>query len=178
MSATTLFDPVAYRDAMANHGADVWPNAGQALLDELAAARGRFALVAASPSDADDLVERLHLDLLLGVARLGPALASLKQPPSIAEIERACDGATVITDLDALMWPDMHVSPLQLLTTLARHRPTIAIWPGNISRGRATYSATGRPDHYDITLHDVIVLRPRFTRFPDEVPFTIERILQ
>jgi hypothetical protein len=177
MSAAATLDPFDYRDAMADHGIE-WPTAGQALLDELAGARGRLALVAASPYDADELVERLHADLGLAVVRLGPALASRPQPPSLAEIERACDGGTIITDIDALMWPDIHVSPLQLLTTLARHRPTIALWPGNISRGRATYSATGRPDHYDITLHDVIVLRPRFTRFPDEVPFTIERILQ
>ena len=45
--------------------------------------------------------------------------------------------------------------------TARRQRPTIAVWPGDISGGRATYSAPGRPDHHDIPLRDVIVLRPR-----------------
>lgn len=111
------------------------------------------------------------------MVRLGLALADRRQPPSMADIESACGDATVVTDLDALLWPEMHVSPLQLLSLLARRRPTIAVWPGEISGVRASYSVPGRPDHHDILLRDVVVLRPRATRFPDEVPFMIERIL-
>jgi hypothetical protein len=52
---------------------DQWPRAGQALLAELAAARGRIALVAAdTPSDSDWLVVRLRDDLHLTVARRQP----------------------------------------------------------------------------------------------------------
>ena len=131
-----------------------------------------------SPADADGLVERLRTDLGLEVVRLGRALADRPQPPSVADVESACGDATVITDLDVLLWPEMHIAPLQLLAARARRRPTIAVWPGHIAGGRATYSAPGRPDHHDIPLRDAIVLRPRGTRFPDEVPFTIERILR
>jgi hypothetical protein len=84
----------------------------------------------------------------------------------------------VITDLDVLLWPEVSVAPLQLLTARARLRPTIAVWPGSIAAGRASYSAPGRPDHHDNALRDAVVLHPRGTRFPDEVPFTIERTLR
>lgn len=178
MSAAATLDHVPYGEGVADHGIDVWPKAGHALIDELRAARGRVALIsAAGPDEADDLVGRLTTDLALDVVRLGLALADRPQPPSPADVESACGAATVVTDLDVLMWPEIQVSPLQLLIALARRRPTIGVWPGDISGVRASYSAPGRPDRHDIALRDAVVLHPRGTRFPDEVPFTIERIL-
>ena len=179
MTATATFVRISYGGSVADHGIEAWPTAGFALLDELDAARGRVALIAAaSLAEADGLVDRLQTDLGLGVVRLGRALAARPQPPSVTDVESACGDATVITDLDVLLWPDMNTAPLQLLAARARQRPTIAVWPGHISGVRATYSASGRPDHHDIPLRDTVVLRPRGTRFPDEVPFTIERILR
>lgn len=177
MSAAAALGHISYCDHMADDGIEVWPSTGYALLHELEAARGRVALIpAAAFADADDLVERLRMDLGVGVVRLGHALVERPQPPSVADVETACGDATVITDLDVLLWPVMTVVPLQLLTVRARRRPTIAVWPGHIAGGRATYSAPGRPDHHDIPLREAVVLRLRTTRFPDEVPFTIERI--
>jgi hypothetical protein len=178
MSAAATLGHVSYRDNVADNGTDVWPTAGHALLDELGAARGRVALItAAAPADADDLVARLGTDIGVDVVRLGLVLADRPQPPSLADVESACGDATVITDLDILLWPVMNIAPLQLMSARARRRPTIAVWPGHISGARASYSSPGRPDHHDIPLRDAVVLRPRGTRFPDEVPFTIERIL-
>ncbi len=179
MTTTATFVPISYGGGVADHGIDVWPTAGFALLDELDAARGRVALIAAaSLAEADGLVDRLQTDLGLGVVRLGRALADRPQPPSVVDVESACDHATVVADLDVLFWPDMNMAPMQLLAARARQRPTIAVWPGHILGVRATYSASGMPDHHDIPLRDTVVLRPRGTRFPDEVPFTIERILR
>lgn len=178
MSAAAILAAVSYGEDVADDGIGVWPVAGRALLDELHAARGRVALIAAAaPGDADALVERLRTDLGVGLVRLGGALAGSPQPPSVTDAESVCGDATVITDLDVLLWPDVSVAPLQFLTVRARRRPTIAVWPGSIAGSRARYGAPGRPDHYDIPLRDAVVLRPRGTRFPDEVPFTIERIL-
>jgi hypothetical protein len=179
MTAIATFVRISYGGGVADHGIEVWPTAGFALLDELDAARDRVALIAAaSLAEADGLVDRLHADLGLGVVRLGHALSARPQPPSVTDVESACGDATVITDLDVLLWPDMNTAPLQLLAAHARQRPTIAVWPGHFSGVRATYSVAGRPDHHDILLRDTVVLRPRGTRFPDEVPFTIERILR
>lgn len=170
-------DGLGYGETMVDTESSRWPVAGRALLDELAAARARLALIAGRPDDVDRLVDRLGTDLGLGVLRLGRALADNPQPPAPADVARACDGATVLTDLDVLMWPEIHIAPFQLLTALARRRPTIAVWPGDITKRRATYSTPGRPDHHNIPLRDVIVLRPCRTRFPDEMPFEMERIL-
>ncbi len=179
MTVAATLARVSYGGDVADHGIDVWPTTGLALLDELRAARGRVALIAAaSLADADGLVDRLQTDLGLGVVRLGRALAAGPQPPSVTGVESACGDATVITDLDVLLWPDMNTAPMRFLTARARRRPTIAVWPGHISGVRATYSTSGRPDHRDIPLRDTVVLRPRGTRFPDEVPFTIERIFR
>lgn len=176
--STAAMPAVLYGDDVADDGLDGWPAAGHALLDELEAVRGRVALIAAAPAEADVIVERLRVDLGLDVVRLGRALAERPQPPSVADVESACGDATVIADLDVLLWPGMNMAPLMLLAARARQRPTIAVWPGHIFGVRATYSAPGRPDHHDIPLRDTVVLRPRGTRFPDEVPFTIERILR
>ena len=157
-------------------GGDVWPTAGFALLQELEAARGRVALIVSTPStDAADLVERLRSDLGVEVVSLGRALANHPQPPSVIDVESACGNGTVLTDLDLLLWPELNMAPWQLLAARAREHPVIAVWPGRVSGERAIYSAPGRPDHHDIPLHDAVVLRPRVTRFPDEVPFTTER---
>lgn len=179
ISVAATVASVSYCEEVADDGIDVWPAAGHTLLHELDAARGRVGLIAAAAlADADALVERLRTDLGVGVVRLGRALCDQPEPPSLADVESACGDATVITDLDVLLWPDMTVVPLQLLTARARRRPTIAVWPGHIAAGRATYGAPGRPDHHDVPLPDAAVLRPRGARFPDEVPFTIERILR
>ena len=157
---------------------DQWPRAGRELLAELAAARGRVALLAADTvSDAEWLVGRLRDDLHLTAAQLGQALADRKEPPTTEGISQACGGATLISDIDLLFWPALPTSALPFLTARARRVPTIAVWPGKIADGRAIYSALGRPDYTDIALRNVVVLRPRATSFPDEVPFRIERIL-
>lgn len=155
-----------------------WPDTGHALLAELAAARGRVALmVGATSTTADGLVARFRDDLGLTVVSLGLALADRAEPPMADEIEVACVNATVITDIDVLFWPDSPTRALPFLAARGRRRPTIAVWPGQIASGRATYSAIGRPDYTDVAIRDVIILHPRTTRFPDEVPFSIERIL-
>jgi hypothetical protein len=155
-----------------------WPDVGHGLLEELRVERGRFVLIAADgPIASDRLAERLRADIGVCVVSLGQALTALPQPPTTNEIDAACADAMVLTDIDLLFWPVMRVPVLEFLANRSRQRPTIAVWPGEITGRRATYSTPGLPDHHDVTLRDVIVLRPRDTRFPDEVPFEIERIL-
>jgi hypothetical protein len=179
MGAAASVDHVNYGGDVADDGMDAWPTAGWALLDELEATRRRLALIgAATRAEADALVERLRSDLDLPVVRLGLVLGGRLSPPSLEDVEAACRHATLITDLEVLMWHQTNIVPLRLLTSRASRHRTIAVWPGTITGGRATYSAPGRPDHHDIPLRDAIVLHPRGTRFPDEVPFTIERIFR
>jgi hypothetical protein len=155
-----------------------WPEAGQQLLDELKVGRGRLALIAAETPSADRLLDRLCTDLDLQVARIGAVLATLDHPPTASDVEALCVSATLLTDLDVLLWPALGIPLLPLLTGIARRQAVIAVWPGVIAYGRACYSTPGRPDYHDSRLTDVVVLRPRTTRFPDEVPYEIERIAQ
>jgi hypothetical protein len=156
---------------------EIWPQAGQQLLEEMVVGRGRIALVAGDPQAADHLVERLSTDLHLEVAHLGKGLAVQDRVPTATDVETVCGSATVLIDLEVLLWPALGVPLLPFLTLRGRRRPTIAVWPGEIVEQRARYSVRGRPDHYDQRLSDVVVLRPRTTRFPDEVPFEMERII-
>ena len=55
---------------------------------------------------------------------------------------------------------------------------TIAVWPGAVSRGRAHFSSPGKFDFQDEAISNAVIVRSRPTRFPDEVPFEIERILR
>lgn len=155
-----------------------WPEAGRQLLDELSRGRGCFALVASEMGASDRLVDRMAGDLELNVVRLGAALSSRDRPPTADEVEAACASVTILQDLDVLLWPALGIPVWPLLVAISRRRPVIAVWPGEITEDRARYSSPGRPDHHDARLSDVVVLRPRTTRFPDEVPYEIERIAQ
>lgn len=176
MTDTGILTNASYCERMRETNGATWPEAGQQLLAELAASRDRYALIGVDPSHADRLVNRLSTDLDLSVGHLGLTLADHDHPPTAAEVEAACVPATILTDLDLLLWPALGVPVLSFLRTLARRRPVIAVWPGEIADQRARYSAPGRPDHHDQRLSDVVVLHPRTTRFPDEVPYEIERI--
>jgi hypothetical protein len=169
MTATTA----DYRDLVGTG----WPAEGHDLLAELAVGRGRYALVATPDQDQSDaLIERMTADLGLEVARLGSLLADRERPPTLDQIGAACADAAILADLDLLFWPDLHLDPLAFLADRSRRLPTTAVWPGTISGGRASYSQPGRPDYYDGRLADCLLLAPRARRYPDEVPFVIERI--
>lgn len=173
----TLANHFSYGDGVAEQR-DQWPDAGRRLLRELSTTRGRIGLIAANTVAASDqLVERLQSDLSVTTVSLGAMLAASSEPPTTDRIERVCSAAIVITDIDMLFWPSLHLSVLSFLRKHSRERATIAVWPGEIRGGRAVYSTPRRQDHYDVALHDALVVRPVEVRFPDEVPFAIERIL-
>lgn len=174
MTSTTV-TATPYHRSMGPEHADHWPAAGTRLLNELRAGR-RPALIAAPQPAAEALALRLTVDLDLVAVSLGPILAARPDAPTGDGITPALANATVLTRLDVALWPDLGIDLLALLRQRARLRPTIAIWPGEITHGRATYSQPGRPDHVDRTVTDVLLLRPAPTTFPDEVPYTVERI--
>lgn len=176
MSVTVATDIGSYCEPVVETNGSTWPDAGQRLLHELSMARSRYALIDAGPKAADQLIDSLAGALDLSVVYLGAALAACELVPTTAEVDAACSSATILTDLDLLLWPTLGIPILPLLEALARRRPVIAVWPGEIIGHRARYSIPGRPDHHDRRLTDVVVLRPRTARFPDEVPYQIERI--
>lgn len=152
-----------------------WPECGEVLLGELRRAPGRLALVV---DDDDNAVARAFAQLQrCTVHRAGLSL-SADPPRTAAEvIDRLAGSGPVIVDLDLLFWkPWLTLDPLGVLRAVSRRRPaTLFQWPGSITDGHATYSTRGRRDWYEASLSDAVVLRPAGVRFPDEVPYRIER---
>ena len=86
-------------------------------------------------------------------------------------------GYSLLYDLEALFWVAwLRIDPVRYLRHHARERGVVALWPGRVSGKVATFSDPGRRDHLRTELSDLSVLRPLPTRFPDEIPFEIERI--
>jgi hypothetical protein len=151
-----------------------WPGAGQALWDELERHPGRMALVCGA--EAERTADLIASALGVPAVQVGRELTRDPAPPRPEAAGAVLQDATVLVDCEVLFDPELGVDPLQLLRTLARRAPRIAIWPGRIEGGRAVYSEPGRRDFFDRPIADAIVLRPRATTFPDEVPYTLERI--
>ena len=86
-------------------------------------------------------------------------------------------GRPLLFDLETICWsPWLHLDPVRLLREHARRHGVLALWPGAVSGRTATFSAPDRRDYVAADVRGLSVLRPVPTRFPDEVPFVIERI--
>lgn len=154
-------------------GALAWPSFARSLVSELSKRPGRTALVADGPQDAMEiLAQALGRSLLL----VGRALTESERAPSRAAILARLHEALLLDDTDILFCPELALDPLRLIQDLSRRAPRIARWPGSIQGTRTTYSAPGRRDYYEAQLSNAIILYPRQTSFPDEIPFSIERI--
>lgn len=93
------------------------------------------------------------------------------------ELAEHLAGCPLLFDLEVLCWDrEPALDLLRFLRLHAREHGTVALWPGRITERVATFSAPGRRDYVRVALTDIAVLRPVPTRFPDEVPFEIERI--
>lgn len=150
-----------------------WPAEGAEVWAELVRHRDRIALVLGESCPA------LRLAEIVGVepCRVGTTLTALDEPPDPSTVADILSGERVLVDLDVLFAPQLELDPIALLHDLGRRvRGLIAVWPGNVVGCRATYSTPERFDWYDSVLTDTLVLRARPVVFPDETPFTIERI--
>ena len=93
------------------------------------------------------------------------------------ELSERLAGCPLLYDLEALCWDrGLGLDLLRFLRMHARKCGVVALWPGRITERIATFSAPGRRDYVRFALTELSVLRPAPTRFPDEVPFEIERI--
>ena len=152
---------------------DGWPAAGLRLMNELAQQRGRLALVR---SDAPAVMTLTQIAALVDEKPTSVGRLLTHDESELANVERLIADAKFLSDCDILFWPTLRVEPLTLLRSLARRRPRIAVWPGVIEGNRVTYSQPGRQDWYEGVLTDTLVLKPRPTTYPDDVPYTEERI--
>ena len=128
---------------------------------------------------ADGLAVLHELGRVFGVAPVSvtAVLLSPDQCRRWDELTERLANCPLLFDLEVLCWdrgPALDL--MRFLRQHARDCGVVALWPGRIAERVATFSAPGRRDHVRVALTSVTVLRPVPTRFPDEVPFEIERI--
>jgi hypothetical protein len=146
-----------------------------ALVLELRARPGRLGVLAEA-AESNAALTWMSAALNWDILKVGRVLAHGNEPPTADQIERALDGSHVFVDCEVLFDALLEIEPIQLFRRLARRNPSFIVWSGDIRHGTFSYSRIGRPDHFEETIRDAIVLRPREPSFPDEFPFTIERI--
>ena len=152
-----------------------WSASLASLITELTAHPGRLALLRQT-TDTDSTVKLMAAALGQEPLSVGRALTLDNDPPAPEHIPGLLADATLLVDLNILFWDALVVDPIALLTILARKRPRVAVWPGQITGDRAVHSEPGRRDYFAQQLVDAIVLKPRRVVYPDETPYTMERI--
>ena len=138
---------------------------------------GSVGLVAGNR--ADGLAVLHELGRVFGSVPVSLTEVALSEP-SICRgeelTERLAD-CPLLFDLETLCWNQgLGIDPLRFLRLHARKLGVVAFWPGRITGSTATFSVPGRRDHQRVVLAKLSVVRPVPTRFPDEVPFRVERI--
>ena len=153
-----------------------WPSAGISLLSEMER-QPRVIVITGERQSAAKVI--------LALAALASdepvSVAERVFTPSPVRSEEALlarlANARFVVDLECLCWrPWWRLDPVRLLRRIGGTRGVAAVWPGSIASREVAFSTPGRSDYVSATSADLVVLRPLATQFPDEVPFTIERI--
>ena len=63
-----------------------------------------------------------------------------------------------------------------MLKQLAHQSGIVAVWPGSFDGRYIEFSTPNRSDYVRADASGIGVLRPVKSQFPDEVPFTLERV--
>ena len=146
------------------------------LREELTRAPGRLCLVVGEPAPSRQLVETFAKGDGVEALSIGRLVTVSENQNPFEDLQGLVGDAGFLVDLDILFWPEARSNALQLLRSLSRTAPRIAQWPGNLIGKRLTYSEPGRRDFFDATIDDAVIVRPIVVRFPDEIPYQVERI--
>ena len=93
------------------------------------------------------------------------------------ELLERISGHPLLFDVETLCWaPWLRLDPVRLLRQHARRQGVVVVWPGQVRGRTITFSAPGRRDYVNVAATDFGVMQPIPTRFPDQVPFTLERV--
>lgn len=156
-------------------GEDLVPSLAN-LREELARAPGRLCLVVGEQVASRQLLRSLAEQEGVEALSIGRLLTASESPSRFVDLQALIADASFLIDLDILFWPEARSNALQLLRALSRKAPRFAQWPGALAGRRLIYSEPGRRDFFDAAIDDAVILRPRAVRFPDEVPYEVERI--
>lgn len=138
---------------------------------------GAVTLVCGPRQSALDLLRTLGEALSIEPVSLTEvALAEIPVESAQELMDRLAD-PNVLFDLETICWsPWLRLDPLRFLRQCARRHGVLALWPGSVTGRVVTFGAPDRRDYVNGNGEGLSVLRLVPTRFPDEVPFVIERI--
>ncbi|MEI6207843.1 MAG: BREX-3 system P-loop-containing protein BrxF [Desulfuromonadales bacterium] len=98
-------------------------------------------------------------------AELGKRLAALpirdrrlqaKEILSSLAAESASEDLLLLDNLELLFDQTLRLDPLDLLKRYAHAQRVVAVWPGEICRGRLTYAEMGHPEYKDYNLEGLV----------------------
>jgi len=123
------------------------------------------------------LLQQLGLALGHSPASVTALVLEPRVAVSGEEVLNRLKGHFLLYDLESLCWQPMWRLDLERVLRLhAKYHGVVALWPGSNNGSRLIFSTPLRPDYVDIEARDLSLLTPKPTRFPDEVPFTLERM--
>ena len=138
---------------------------------------GDFGLVVGPRTDAEDVLRAIGSSLgeqPRSVSEVGLAGTPASTP---AELMERLAGGRLLYDVEALCWkPWLQTSPMAFLRVYTRRHGALAVWPWGTQGGRLVFSVEGRADYVRESLAGTALLRVAPARFPDQVPFTLERL--
>jgi hypothetical protein len=154
---------------------DTWPEAGRDLWNELVVHPGRLACILEGDA-AESVLSQFAKELGEPIVAVGGLLTSRETAPPPSEVPHLLGKAGLLTDCEILFDPELRLNPIALFRGLARTRPRIVAWPGRLDEHYLVYSEPTRRDFFSEEVRDALVLHARDVQFPDQVPYTLERI--
>ena len=154
----------------------LWTRSVSALLEEWRRP-GAVTLVCGPRPAALDLLRTLSDVLSIELVSLTEVALAGIPVDSAQELMDRLAGRSAFFDLETICWsPWLRLDPLRFLRQSARRHGVLALWPGSVTGRVVTFGAPDRRDYVNGNGEGLSVLRLVPTRFPDEVPFVIERI--
>jgi hypothetical protein len=138
---------------------------------------GAVTLLCGPRQSALELLKMLGDVLSIEPASVTEAALGEAPAASANEVVTRLDSQSLLFDVEMVCWsPWLQLDPIRFLRQYARRHGVMAVWPGSVSGGFVHFSAPDRRDYVRADARGLSVMRPVPTRFPDEVPFVIERI--
>lgn len=104
----------------------------------------------------------INLSLLLATCLA--AASKTDRPMAVRQTLRQLSANSVIADplllvnLELMFAPSLQTNPLEVVRNLARSRPVVMVWPGELRGDRLVYADMSHPEHRDYSRDGVVVL--------------------
>lgn len=154
----------------------LWALSSASALNELRRP-GALTLILGERQRSCQLLRVLGTAMSVHPASITDVALADKPAGSAQELLERLSGHPLLFDVETLCWaPWLRLDPVRLLRQHARQEGVVVVWPGQVRGRTITFSAPGRRDYVNVPTTDFGLMQPIPARFPDQVPFTIERV--